>query len=235
MNLIIFGPPGSGKGTQSHVLKRDMGIHSVATGDIFREAVTNKTEKGVLAQSYMDKGLLVPDEIVLGIIAEELDKPLYDKGFVLDGFPRNEVQAVSLDAMLKEKNKQINGVIVLEIDDSMLGARIQGRFNCINCGASYHAKTHPTKKDNICDECGKNQFNARDDDDIETLKKRLKVFHQETEPILPYYDKKNLVHHIDATEEVAVVSEKISTIIKSLSTESSGTESSGTESSSTGG
>lgn len=220
MWLIIFGPPGSGKGTQSRMLRRKYGIASLATGDILRLAVENKTKQGRVASSYMDAGQLVPDEVVIAIIAEALDSGRYDSGFVLDGFPRNQAQAHSLSTMLREKEKEINAVLVLNIDDAVLNDRISGRFSCSHCGASYHRTMHPTKKDNICDECGKSAFIARGDDDIETLKKRVRIFHEETEPVLPYYAERGLVYYVDGHDGIEVVSAKIAEIIDELKAQS---------------
>ena len=186
MNLILLGAPGAGKGTQAELLIEKLGIPSISTGNMLREAIANGTETGLKAKSYMDNGLLVPDEVILGIVAERVAQPDCSRGFILDGVPRTLAQAEALEA----KGVRIDHVVSIEIDDSVIEGRMTGRRVCTKCGASYHIVANPPKTEGICDQCG-NEVSIRKDDAPETVRHRLEVYHASTEVLKSYYAKQN--------------------------------------------
>ena len=195
-NLILLGPPGAGKGTQAKMLVESYGIPQISTGDILRAAVKEGTELGKQAKSCMDKGELVPDSVVIGIIEERLKQPDCEKGYILDGFPRTVPQAEALDGILDKMGSEIDHVVSIDVPDDELMGRLTGRWTCKGCGAMYHEKTKPPKKAGECDECG-GQLYQRDDDKAETIKERLKVYAAQTEPLIEYYSKKDIVRKVD--------------------------------------
>ena len=182
MNLILLGAPGAGKGTQAELLIEKLGIPSISTGNMLREAIANGTETGLKAKNYMDNGLLVPDEVILGIVAERVAQPDCSRGFILDGVPRTLAQA---EALL-ERGVQIDHVVSIEIDDSVIEGRMTGRRVCGSCGASYHIEANPSKVEGSCDLCG-GELTIRKDDAPETVRKRLEVYHASTEVLKGYY------------------------------------------------
>ena len=182
MNLILLGAPGAGKGTQAELLVERLGIPSISTGNMLREAMANGSELGKQVRSYMDSGSLVPDELVLGIVAERTRRPDCQNGFILDGVPRTLAQAQALDAM----GVRIDHVVSIEIDDSVIVNRMSGRRVCTHCGASYHVVANPPKQEGICDLCG-GQVSIRKDDAPETVQHRLEVYHKSTEVLKDYY------------------------------------------------
>ena len=182
MNLILLGAPGAGKGTQAELLTEKLGIPSISTGNMLREAMANGSELGKQVRSYMDSGSLVPDELVLGIVAERTRRPDCQNGFILDGVPRTLAQAQALDAM----GVRIDHVVSIEIDDSVIVNRMSGRRVCTHCGASYHVVANPPKQEGICDLCG-GQVSIRKDDAPETVQHRLEVYHKSTEVLKDYY------------------------------------------------
>ena len=185
MNLILLGAPGAGKGTQAEILVEKLGIPAISTGNMLREAIANGTPVGLQAKHYMDNGLLVPDEVILGIVAERVARPDCAKGFILDGVPRTLAQAEALEA----KNVRIDHVVAIEIDDSVIEGRMTGRRVCSKCGASYHIVANPPKTEGVCDSCG-SELIIRKDDAPETVRRRLDVYHAETEVLKDFY--KNL-------------------------------------------
>ena len=197
MNLIFLGAPGAGKGTQAEVVSEHLGIPTISTGNIIREALKNGTETGLKAKSYMDAGQLVPDEIVIAIIKERLVKDDCAKGFILDGFPRTVPQAEALDQM----GIRIDRVIDLEVADEKIMARLSGRRVCEKCGASYHLDYKPSKVEGTCDKCGGNTV-QRKDDHPDTVKDRLHVYHEQTEPLKEYYQKTGKLVIVEGQEEV---------------------------------
>ena len=203
-NFIVFiGPPGSGKGTQAKILEKQLGLPQVATGDLFRYNLKNKTELGLLAQKYMNAGELVPDEVTIRMVEERLSREDCARGAILDGFPRNLHQTVALDEMLAP----FGGVTVapfFAVDDDVVVERISGRRVCRNCGAVYHVKFNPPKQDNVCDVCG-GELYQRDDDKPETVKNRLYVYYKQTGPLIGYYFAKGLLEAIDASQPLEVV------------------------------
>jgi len=214
MIIILFGPPGCGKGTQAALIKDKYNFPHLSTGDMLREAVKKNTETGKLASKIMEQGRLVSDEVVVNIIKERILNEDCLKGFILDGFPRTISQAEALDEMLSNINKKINLVIEFAVEDKNLIERISGRFSCKDCGAGYNEVTLLPLKEGICDKCGSKNFLRRKDDNKETASKRLEAYNEETLPLLPYYIDKNLLFSIDGLANINDVSNKIEELIK---------------------
>ncbi len=203
MNIVLFGPPGAGKGTQSALLVERMNMSQISTGDLFRAAIKNKTDLGTKAQGYMDRGELVPDSIVIGMVDEVLAK-LDGKSFILDGFPRTEAQAKALEEILEKRSLKIDRAIFLEVPHNDLMARLTGRRVCKNCGAVYHTQTKPSKKEGICDVCG-GEVVQRNDDKAEVIGNRLKAYEESTSPLRGYFKRQGNyveVKGTGSTEEV---------------------------------
>lgn len=198
MNLILLGAPGAGKGTQAEVICNTLHIPAISTGNILREAIKNETALGMEAKSYMDGGKLVPDEIVINILKERLQQDDCQNGFILDGFPRTVPQAEALDQM----NIRIDRVIDIEVPDEKITARLSGRRVCESCGASYHTMYKPSREEGVCDACGGKTV-QRKDDHPDTVKERLRVYHEQTEPLIDYYTKTGKLVVVEGQEEVA--------------------------------
>ena len=198
MNLILLGAPGAGKGTQAEVICNTLHIPAISTGNILREAIKNETALGMEAKSYMDGGKLVPDEIVINILKERLQQDDCQNGFILDGFPRTVPQAEALDQM----NIRIDRVNDIEVPDEKITARLSGRRVCESCGASYHTMYKPSKEEGVCDACGGKTV-QRKDDHPDTVKERLRVYHEQTEPLIDYYTKTGKLVVVEGQEEVA--------------------------------
>ncbi len=201
MKLILLGAPGAGKGTQAEVIMDHLNIPAISTGNIIREALKNGTEVGLKAKSYMDAGKLVPDEVVIEIIKERLAKDDCKNGFILDGFPRTVPQAEALDAM----GIAIDKVVDIEVADEKIAQRLGGRRVCANCGASYHTEYKPSKVEGVCDKCGEPTVQRKDDEPA-TVLDRLKVYHEQTEPLKDYYAKKGILAVVYGAEEVSETS-----------------------------
>lgn len=203
MNLLIMGLPGAGKGTQAAKMVEEFGLAHISTGDMFRAAIANETEMGLLAKSYMDQGQLVPDEVTNGIVKERiLQDDISQKGFLLDGYPRTIDQAHALDQTLADSNIQLDGVVNIDVDPSILLDRLSGRFICRSCGATYHKIFNPTKVEGTCDNCGGHDFYQREDDKPEAIKTRLDVNIAQGQPILEHYAAKGLVFDIQGDQEI---------------------------------
>jgi len=208
MNIILLGPPGAGKGTQAKTLAKRLEVAHISTGDILRQNVANGTELGKQAKDFMNKGLLVPDELVTKMVGSRLEEPDTKKGFILDGYPRNLKQAESLDKLLKEKNIKIDYVIDLVTKEEIIIQRLSGRLACTGCNANYHVTNMPPKKVMLCDNCGSKLY-QRADDKEETIRKRLEVYALESAPLIEYYQAKKSLERVSADEEASVVLDKI--------------------------
>ena len=197
MRIVLLGGPGSGKGTQAKKLTEKYGVPQISTGDIFRAAVKEGTPMGTKAKEYMDKGELVPDDVVVGVVEERLAKPDLDGGFMLDGFPRTLPQAESLDNIMAKLSKGIDHAVLVDVPDGELMKRLTGRRTCRNsdCGKMYHVMFNPPKKEGICDACGSELY-QRDDDSEATIRERLNVYAEQTAPLIDYYDKKGLLRKV---------------------------------------
>lgn len=213
MNLILFGPPGAGKGTQAQFIVGRFGIPQVSTGDMLRTAVKAQTPLGLKAKEIMESGGLVSDEVVLGIVKERLAQPDCDSGFVLDGFPRTMPQADALDKMLSEIGREIDAVVSLDIDDALIVDRLSGRRTCSVCGKGYHITYDPPARPDLCDLCG-NALVQREDDQEATILNRLKVYGQQTAPLKDYYDKSGLLRHVDGSGTIKEIQQQISVFLE---------------------
>ena len=208
MRLILLGPPGGGNGTQASGIGDRYKVPHISTGDIFRKNIKENTELGRKAKEYMDKGLLVPDELVVAIVEDRLKEADASEGFLLDGFPRTENQAQALDAALEKMNTKLDKVINIEVDKSILVGRAVGRRICKNCGATYHIEFNKPKQEGICDLCQGELF-QRSDDTEETVSKRIEVYLNETQPLIDYYTKKDILVTIDGQQDINKVLEDI--------------------------
>lgn len=213
MNLILMGLPGAGKGTQAERIIDAYGIPHISTGDMFRDAMKNETELGLLAKSFIDKGELVPDEVTNGIVKDRLSQDDTDKGFLLDGFPRTLAQAEELDTILEELGKKVDNVLNIHVESDVLVDRLAGRFICKDCGATYHKLFNPPKVEGTCDRCGGHNFYQRKDDKPETVKNRLAVNIKNSEPILEYYNSLGVMSTIDGNRDIQDVFVDIEKII----------------------
>jgi len=215
MRIILLGPPGAGKGTQARVLMEKYDIVHISTGDLFRENVKNKTALGQQVETILKSGKLVPDEITIKMISERLDRPDCKNGFVLDGFPRNEAQAVALEKMLQEKGIKLDGVVQMEVDDDKLVGRISGRFSCSGCGEGYHDTFKKPAHAEACDKCGETgKFTRRTDDNEKTVRERQAVYHSQTLPILPFYESRGMLKTVDGMANMDEVTRQIEVILK---------------------
>jgi adenylate kinase len=209
MNLVLLGPPGAGKGTQANLLETSRSLVKLSTGDMLRAAVAAGTELGRKAGDIMERGQLVPDNLVVGLIAERIDAKTKGDGFILDGFPRTIAQAEALDRLFAERGKKLDRVIVMEVDDEALVERIAGRFACANCGEGYHDLYKLPKVEGVCDRCGATQFVRRKDDNEEVVRARLKAYHAQTEPLIDYYSKQGKVRTVDGMADIETVAGEI--------------------------
>ncbi len=212
MNLVFLGPPGAGKGTQAKRLSREHSWPHISTGDILREAVSQGTELGKKAKEYMEKGELVPDEVVIGIIEERLGKEDAENGFILDGFPRTVKQAQSLDEVLGEMGKSLDAVLYFKVSEDEVIKRLTGRRTCKDCGAIFHTLFNPPAQENVCDRCG-GELRQREDDREETVRRRLEVYLAQTAPLIHYYQEKGLLKEVNGERSPEEVYEEIKVIL----------------------
>ncbi len=201
MKVIMLGAPGAGKGTQAKKIAAKYDIPHISTGDIFRANIKNGTELGKKAKTYMDQGLLVPDELVVDLVVDRVNQEDCAKGYVLDGFPRTIPQAEALDKALEKLGQKMDYAIDVDVPDEAIVSRMGGRRACVGCGATYHLVYAPTKEEGICDICGK-ELILRDDDKPETVKKRLNVYHEQTQPLIDYYTKAGILKSVDGTVDL---------------------------------
>lgn len=213
MNLILLGAPGSGKGTQAKRLQDTLCIIQLSTGDMLRAEVASGSELGRKAENVIQAGRLVPDELMIDMIAKRIGRDDCRKGFILDGFPRTVPQASALDRLLTEKKLKIDHVLVLDSDDEALVERITGRFTCVQCGAGYHEKFQRPKVDGVCDKCGGTEFSRRADDNAETVRARLKTYHEVTTPIIDYYRKRGVVSVVDGMASIDEVTRQLNEVV----------------------
>lgn len=212
MKIIMLGAPGAGKGTQAKMLSERYGIPHISTGDIFRMNIKNNTELGQKAKGYMDAGQLVPDELVVDLVVDRIKAKDCMKGFILDGFPRTIPQAEALDYALNNQNEKIDYAINVDVPDENIIKRMSGRRACVGCGATYHLVYNPTKTEGVCDVCGEKLI-LRDDDKPETVQKRLDVYHEQTQPLIDYYNKKEVILTVDGTQDIDVVYDEITKVL----------------------
>ncbi len=217
LNLILLGPPGSGKGTQGERLQEDFDLPYYATGDILRAAVREGTDIGKQAKDYMDRGDFVPDDVIVGVIAERIDQKEAEDGFILDGFPRTEPQAEALGAKLLELSRGVSVAILIDVDDEEVVRRLGGRRTCPN-GHIFHVDFDPPEKEDVCDVCGE-PLAIRDDDKPEVIRHRLEQYHSKTEPLIEYYEMKGLLKRVDGDRAPEQVSETIRAFLATLAME----------------
>ena len=213
MNLLLMGPPGAGKGTQSKRLEGVFGLVQLSTGDMLRAAVKSGSELGQKAQAIMERGELVSDEIMIAMIRDRIQQADCENGFILDGFPRTIAQAEALDEMLTKMDVRLDHVIEMKVDDGILVDRISGRFSCANCGTGYHDRFQKPQKEGVCDSCGGTEFTRRKDDNAETVTSRLEGYHAQTAPLLPYYEEQGTLKSVDGMADIDEVTRQIEAVL----------------------
>lgn len=213
MNLILLGPPGAGKGTQAKLLQDKFGVIQLSTGDMLRAEIAAGTELGKKVKTIMESGDLVPDDLIVALIAQRIDKPDCCNGFVLDGFPRTIPQAQALDTMLTARGLKINHVIEIRVDDQAMVERITGRYTCARCGAGYHDTLSKPRIAGVCDRCGSTEFTRRADDNAETVRARLKAYHAQTAPIVAFYRQQGVLRGVDGMAPIDEVERQLTAIV----------------------
>jgi adenylate kinase len=216
MNLILLGPPGAGKGTQAKRLETSRGLVQLSTGDMLRAAIKLGTPIGVKLKTIMDAGHLVSDEVMVEMLHDRILQPECRNGFILDGFPRTVAQAEALDVMLANANLKLDVVIKMAVQETALIDRVVGRFTCARCGRGYHDKFSPPRVAGICDVCGSTEFTRRDDDNPDTVHRRLEAYNAQTMPIIPYYEQRGILRRVDGMADIEAVSQEIEGILAAL-------------------
>jgi adenylate kinase len=215
MNLILLGPPGSGKGTQGERLQEDFRLPYYATGDILRAAVRDETELGRTAKEYMDRGDLVPDEVIIGVIAERIEGPEAADGFILDGFPRTAGQAEALSEEMEDLNRAITAALLIDVSDEEVVRRLGGRRTCVKNGHIFHVEFDPPKNEGVCDVCGA-RLVVRDDDKPDVIRHRLETYHEKTAPLIDYYEERGLLKRVDGSLQPDEVGNRIRALLATL-------------------
>ncbi len=210
MIVVFLGPPGSGKGTQAKKLSQELGLMHISTGDILRDAVKNQTELGKKAREYMDRGELVPDSIMIALIEEVMPK---EGGFILDGFPRTVPQALALEEMLRGYKKDVDKVFLFDLSEEVVVERLSGRLICSQCGAVYHRKYNPPKEEGVCDLCG-GKLIQREDDKEEVVRRRYRVYKEQTSPLVEFYQKRNKLIRLDASQDIQEVNKRLLEVLR---------------------
>jgi adenylate kinase len=213
LNIILLGPPGAGKGTQAKILEDKRGLKQLSTGDMLRAAVAAGSEIGLKAKAIMDRGDFVSDEVIVGVVADRLDKPDIKAGVTFDGFPRTTAQAEALDKMLAGRGEKLDAVIQIKVDDEALVERISGRFTCKTCGAGYHDKFAKPKVEGVCDNCGGTEFLRRADDNEKTVRDRLAIYNRQTAPLVSYYGARGNLHVVDGMADIGAVTRAIARVL----------------------
>ena len=213
VNLILLGPPGAGKGTQARMLEERFGLVQLSTGDLLRDAVAKGTAAGKSAKAVMEAGDLVSDEIVIAVLSDRLDQPDITKGTILDGFPRTEAQAAALDDLLAKCGQKIDAAISLEVEDEAMVARVAGRYTCAGCGEGYHDDFKRPAKAGVCDKCGGTEFKRRADDTAETVRTRLAAYHDQTAPLIAYYDARGALTRVPAMGDIDRIAASLGKIV----------------------
>jgi adenylate kinase len=213
VNLILIGPPGAGKGTQAKILEDKRGLKQLSTGDMLRAAIAAGTEIGRKAKAIMDRGDLVSDDVIVGIVSDRMDQPDIKNGVVFDGFPRTPAQAEALDKMLASRKQKLDAVIEMKVDDEALVARIVGRYTCRSCGKGYHDSFQQPKSAGVCDQCGGTEFTRRPDDNEKTVRDRLTVYNNQTAPLVAYYSQKGNLHVVNGMADIKQVTKEIGAVL----------------------
>ncbi len=213
MKIVMLGAPGAGKGTQAKMIAGKYHVPHISTGDIFRSNIKNGTELGKKAKEYMDQGLLVPDELTVDLVIDRLSQEDCKDGYILDGFPRTIPQAEALDAALSKRGEKMDFAVDVDVPDENIVSRMSGRRACTGCGATYHIVHNPSKKGDVCEVCGETLI-LRDDDKPETVQKRLTVYHEQTQPLIEYYTKQNILKTVDGTQDMNDVFTAITKILE---------------------
>ncbi|WP_438616893.1 adenylate kinase [Pampinifervens florentissimum] len=208
--MVFLGPPGSGKGTQAKKLSQELGLMHISTGDILRDAVKNQTELGKKAKEYMDRGELVPDNLMIALIEEVMPK---EGGFILDGFPRTVPQALALEEMLRGYKRDVDKVFLFDLSEEVVVERLSGRLTCSQCGAVYHRKYNPPKQEGVCDLCG-GKLIQREDDKEEVVRRRYRVYKEQTSPLVEFYQKKNKLIRLDASQDIQEVNKRLLEVLR---------------------
>ncbi len=216
MNIVFLGPPGAGKGTQAERLEKARGMVQLSTGHMLREQVASGSALGQQAKGVLEAGRLMPDDIVVKLVAERLDRGAIGTGFVLDGFPRTRKQAQELDRILAERGIRLDAVIAMKVDDDLLTDRITGRYACAKCGAGYHDRNKQPRQAGVCDACGSTEFRRRADDNEKTVRQRLAAYHEMTADILPHYRRQSILREVDGMAPIEEVTRQIDEVLEHL-------------------
>ena len=215
MIMILIGPPGAGKGTQASLIEEALSIGNLSTGALLRDAIASESDLGNKAKVLVEGGNFVPDDIMIELVAARIDEPDCANGFILDGFPRTRAQAEALDELLEARGSKVAAVIEFELDDDIVVERITGRFSCSNCGEGYHRAHKKPAVEGVCDVCGSKEFVQRADDSEEKIRTRLALYHEQTAPILPYYEQRGIIRSVDGTKDMDDVTEQLKEVLTS--------------------